>query len=357
MTVKDKIFNEIKHGGPISIERYMDLCLYDQEFGYYSRGETIGKKGDFITAPEISQTFGELLGLWLIQVWSEQAKNRAFNLIELGPGNGTLMQDILRVAKIVPEFISAASVYLIEKSEYLKSIQRERLSIHPINWVASINSTPDLPTFVIANEFLDALPVRQFIKIDGRWHERLVNLDNNNTLSFINLPTNFHKYLSILHYNFPDNNIIEVCDDAVLFIKSLASKIRKNGGSALFIDYGSFGGSGDTLQAVKDHNFIDPLSLPGECDLTTQVNFKNISETAVSNGVRVTNLLSQGDFLRSLGINECARVLAQRMRKKERELHFGSISRLVNKNEMGKLFKVLGITHKNSEALPGLEKL
>ena len=197
MSPREKIFSEIYSKGPITVERYMDLCLYDKEVGYYSSSESIGKLGDFVTSPEISQVVGELLGLWLAETWARQSSRSKFNLVELGPGNGTLMADILRFTRKIKQFSELASVYLVETSKRLKLIQKNHLKKYSINWISSIRDLPALPTFVVANEFLDALPTRQFIRINDEWKERHIDVGPDGNLIFVNLSWYLICFLTI----------------------------------------------------------------------------------------------------------------------------------------------------------------
>ena len=355
MSLKEKIFSEITEKGPITVERYMSLCLYEKHIGYYSSSNPIGESGDFITSPEISQVFGELLGLWFVALWRSIDLRSRFNLVELGPGTGTLMADILRVTGKMSEFSQQASVYLIETSKRLRLTQKKRLKNFPINWVCSLQHLPNRPTFTIANEFLDALPTRQFIRINNKWKERHIDLGPDGNLFFVNLPSSNQRELQFLYGHLPENQILEICDHAKNIVADLSNHIKLNGGVALFIDYGSYGGFGDTLQAITKHSFTDPLNNPGNSDLTTHVNFEAISDTAKSKGLRTTELISQRDFLSALGIRDRSRALSRNMSKSEQRKHFRAVARLIDQNSMGELFKVLAITSRNANPLPVFE--
>ena len=356
MSLKEKIAAEIKKKGAVTIERYMSISLSDPTFGYYtSKLSRIGKTGDFITSPELSQVFGELIGLWLAQTWVDRGQLRPFNLVELGPGNGTLMADVLNIAKHVPNFLEAASLILIEKSEKLKAQQKTALGRFEITWLTNVEDIPDRPTFVIANEFFDALPIRQFVKLDRLWKERCVGLDEKENLVFCHKPAVPNQELQALYPNLPNNVYVETSDSTISIVSSLAKKVAKNQGVILITDYGCLNGVGDTLQAVFHHSFSDPLLYPGEADLTAHVNFSNIAATAEVHGLRSSSLCTQRNFLMSLGILSRASTLEQKMSIQNREMHRNAVNKLIDSDKMGEIFKVMALTSKNSPNLPILD--
>ena len=358
MSLENLIASEILDNGPISIYRFMEQCLYNDQYGYYSaKINTIGAAGDFITSPEISQVFGELIGAWLAQTWVDRGKPRPFNLVELGPGTGTLMKDILRIFETIPNLLNSASIILVETSQTLKMQQVALLKNYSVQWVGSSTEIPEAPTFVIANEFLDALPIRQFKKISGIWNERAVDVSNNGKLNFTYLPSSYNNELQLLYSGAPNNVVLESSDAARSVVSILSEKILRNSGAALFIDYGYFEGFGDTLQAVYNHTQSDPLTNLGKADLTTHVKFSDVYDTARRKGLRPSRLKSQGDFLKGLGIQVRSESLARRMSLAQKKLHFSAIDRLIKYDGMGSLFKVMGFTNKNSTALPILENL
>ena len=317
----------------------------------------IGAAGDFITSPEISQVFGELIGAWLAQTWVDRGKPKPFNLVELGPGTGTLMKDVLRTLDTIPTLLNSVSIFLVETSPSLQIQQKTHLKNYSIQWVRSVIEIPENPIFVIANEFLDALPIRQFKKIGYVWNERVIDVSENGRLNFTYLPSSYNAELQLLYSGVPNDVVIESSDAVQNVISILSEKILRNNGAALFIDYGYFEGFGDTLQAVCNHNYSDPLTNLGQTDLTTQVNFKNIYDTALRKGLRPSSLNSQGDFLKGLGIQLRAESLAQKMTVAQKKLHFSAIDRLIKEDGMGGLFKVMGFTTQNSAPLPILENL
>ena len=356
MSIKNLIVSEINKNGPITVSQFMNHCLYNKKFGYYTtKSQPIGTVGDFITSPEISQVFGELVGLWLVQTWIDRGRPSPFSLIELGPGNGTMMLDILNTTKKISNFIEPASIILVENSDTLKARQKRILrDYHPI-WIDNILDIPEQPLFLIANEFLDALPIRQFKKDNNIWHERYVALSDNHELHFMYAPSDFNKELNVLYRGVPNNTIVETSDITQTILSDLSKKILRNGGVCLFIDYGYFEGVGETLQAVHQHAYAHPLANLGKTDLTAQVNFKNVFNLFKRKGLRATNLENQGNFLLRLGIQQRAEVLAKNLPETKKKLHFDAIDRLIKNDQMGALFKVMGVTNEGTPALPFLE--
>ena len=356
MSIKNLIISDITKNGPITISRFMNHCLYNRNFGYYStKKQAIGAKGDFITSPEISQVFGELVGLWLGQTWVDRGKPSPFSLIELGPGNGTMMLDVLNTTKKIPGFTESASIVLVESSLTLKARQKSLLRDYNPIWIENVLDIPEQPLFLIANEFLDALPIRQFKKNNNIWHERYVALSNNGELHFIYVPSNFENELNILYREVPDDVTVETSDMTKSILSDLSEKILRNGGVSLFIDYGYFNGFGETLQAVHQHAYANPLENLGETDLTAQVNFKSVYNLINKKGLRATNIENQRNFLLNLGLQQRSKVLAKNLSETKKKLHFKAIDRLTNNDQMGALFKVMAFTNEGSPPLPFLE--
>jgi NADH dehydrogenase [ubiquinone] 1 alpha subcomplex assembly factor 7 len=339
----EKIAALIRAHGPITVADYMAMCLADPEHGYYMRREPFGRTGDFITAPEISQIFGELIGLWAVAVWEMMGGPRRFVFAELGPGRGTLMADMLRTAKIKPDFLRAAEVHLVEISPRLREIQRDTLAPAglPVHWHASVDDLPPGPAIVIANEFFDALPIRQFQWLDKRWNERMVGLSKNGGLAFGLMPVEQRPAGVPL----PDGAIIEASPAAKAAMASLAARLKRHGGAALIVDYGAAEpGTGSTLQSVREHKYDDPLAAPGEADVTAHVDFAALARAASGGGAEVRTLMGQGEFLIRLGLVDRANVLGRGKEKKTRDTIALAIERLAAPKAMGTLFKVLAIS-------------
>jgi NADH dehydrogenase [ubiquinone] 1 alpha subcomplex assembly factor 7 len=335
--------------GPISVERYMDLCLRH----YYATRDPFGIEGDFTTAPEISQMFGELLGLWATEVWRLMGAPGAFGLVELGPGRGTLMADLIRAARLVPGFLAAAQVHLVETSPVLRERQRStlgRASPAPV-WHQSIDTLPDRPLIIIANEFFDALPVAQYVATERGWCERMVGSDGKRLVFGL-------RTASTAQPPAPrEGEILEEPCISAAITADLARRIAGPGGVLLAIDYGYLGPAfGDTLQAVRRHGFVDPLENPGEADLTVHVDFSRLARIGEAAGLRVHGPSLQGDFLRALGIESRAAALGRRATPAQNEAITGALRRLTGsgRDEMGGLFKVIALAHPSVASIPGL---
>jgi len=336
--------------GPITVADYMAECLLHPTHGYYTTREPFGAAGDFTTAPEISQMFGEMLGLSLAQGWLDQGAPAAFTLAEIGPGRGTLMADVLRATRAVPGFLTAASVTLIEASPRLRAVQRETLGQHPATWIDSPADLPDAPLFLLANEFFDALPIRQFVRHPEGWQERVVGVVGE-TLAFgLTAPAPFGPLEARLADTEP-GEMVEVCPSAGPVMTELAARIARHGGLALIVDYGNWGSRGDTLQALRGHAFADPLVEPGLADLTAHVDFRALAQAAAV----PHRYLPQGEFLERLGVTARAQALATRLTGAALEAHVAAHRRLTHPSEMGSLFKVLTLHTPGSPAPAGTE--
>ncbi|WP_287012832.1 SAM-dependent methyltransferase [Actibacterium sp.] len=346
----DLLMRRIAATGPVTLADYMAECLLHPAHGYYATRDPFGAGGDFTTAPEISQMFGEMLGLFLAQVWMDQGRPAPFTLAEPGPGRGTLMADILRATAKVPGFHDAARVHLIEASATLREAQRDRLAAHAVTWADSIAALPEAPLFLVANEFFDALPIRQFQRDSAGWREVQVAQDGQRLTFALGAPAP----LSALDHRLADTrpgDVVELCPAAAPMIGEIARRIARHGGTALIIDYGDWRSLGDTLQALKAHLPVDPLSHSGEADLTAHVDFEALARAAT--GVAHTNLTPQGVFLERLGITARAQALAGALSGTALENHIAAHRRLTHPQEMGTLFKTIALSPKGSAPPPG----
>ena len=351
MTLKDDLTARIASNGPITVAAFMAEALLHPTKGYYTTRDPFGAKGDFVTAPEISQMFGELVGLCLAQSWLDQGAPDSFTLAELGPGRGTLMADILRATQTVPGFHQAAEVFLIEASAVLQNVQADTLARHPVTWLSSVEQLPDAPLWLVANEFFDALPIRQFQRAGSGWQERCVGLTDHN-LRFGLTPPSPRTDLAHRLEDTADGDLVETCPSAQTILSTLSARIASHGGAALIIDYGDWRSLGDTLQAIQGHSPVDPLAAPGTADLTAHVDFEAlVTATAPAAHSRVT---PQGVFLERLGITTRAQQLAQKLTGAALEEHIGAHRRLTHPEEMGNLFKVLGVFPATAAPPPGL---
>lgn len=350
--LQDIIKNQIARFGPISIAEYMTLCLLHPEHGYYTTREPLGATGDFTTAPEISQMFGELLGLCLAQSWIDQGQPAPFALVELGPGKGTLMADILRVTKGVPGFHDAAEIWLVEASPSLRRQQGEKLAAHSVHWVDQVSDLPKLPMFLIANEFFDALPVRQYVRAKEGWQEQMIGLDAGKLVFGLAAPMPIDALEDNLSSTKP-GDIVETCSPAQGKMHEIALRLAGYGGVAIIIDYGELGSSGDTFQAVRHHQKTDPLTDPGLSDLTAHVDFAALVRAA--DGIAATGLTAQGVLLERLGIAARAQALAAGLAGEQLENHIAAHHRLTHPSEMGSLFKAIAFHPPDTHPPPGFD--
>ncbi|PWB83830.1 MAG: methyltransferase [Methylocystaceae bacterium] len=354
--LRDEIAAIIAQDGPITLERYMSLALSHPTLGYYMTRDPFGAGGDFITAPEISQMFGELVGLWAQEAWRAAGAPAPAHLIELGPGRGTLMSDVLRVARISPPFFDAIDAHLVETSPVLEAVQRRTLADveTPIGWSADIALAPQGPAIILANEFFDALPARHFVKTARGWSERLVGLDDAGALVF-GVPDHVEQDLKIAA---PEGSIIEVGAIAARLMSEIAARLVAQGGALLVVDYGHTRTTlGETLQAVARHAYVDPLAEPGEADLTTHLDFAALARAATSAGARVQGPVTQGAFLTQLGIAQRAEALQRRATPAQSADIALALERLAGAGDptrnMGELFKAMAVTHPAMPDLPG----
>ena len=348
------IRKQIAANGPMPVSRYMQMCLTHPEHGYYLRRDPLGRDGDFITAPEVSQMFGELIGLWAASVWNAMGMPQEVKFIELGPGRGTMMADALRAVRILPAFHEAISVHLVETSPVLRDRQREKLAEAAyVEWYDSIDDVPEGPAIILANEFFDALPIHQAVKQDTGWHERIIEIDDDVLAYGVAkdpIPR-FEVLLPPLVRAAPNGAIFEWRSDTA--IMTIARRLRDQGGAALIIDYGDWRSRGDTFQALEDHAFADPYAHPGRADLTAHVDFQALAAAAPT--LTASGLTTQGDLLRALGIDARAERLAQSLHGEALKQHFAAHRRLTGAQEMGTLFKALALVAPGAPVPPGFD--
>lgn len=356
MSLKSRLAREIALTGPMSVADYVTRCLHDPEDGYYSARPALGERGDFITAPLISQMFGELLGLWAAETWHRLGAPERVRLVEVGPGDGTLIDDALRAMRLAPDFLAACDLILIEPSAPLRKEQERRLAGADIapRWLSSLNQIEtDAPVILIANEVLDCMPARQFMKTDDGWSERRVGVDEDSGIlwGLSNITGGFEKP----DYAVEPGQIVEISEQQAIFGRDVAVMLAEASGAALLIDYGrDKPGPGDTLQALHRHTKVDPLEHPGATDLTQWADFPRVLEAAVRAGADVTDCKGQGDFLRLLGIEARADRLIQGRPDAEPVIR-RQLERLTADDQMGTLFKVASIFSPRSLTVPGFD--
>jgi NADH dehydrogenase [ubiquinone] 1 alpha subcomplex assembly factor 7 len=334
LTQLGKIIAEIIEAeGPMPIDRYMGLCLGHPKHGYYMKRDPFGEKGDFITAPEISQIFGELIGVWCAAAWRAMGSPESFNLVELGPGRGTLMADILKAAKVMPGFLEAARVHLVETSPALRKLQKEKIDAQ-VTWHDTIATLPSGSTLLVANEFFDAIAIRQFEKRDGTWFERCVG------------PKGLGLMPSVLDATQGrDGDVIEFAPQRAQIAVGIGELLAHFPGAALIIDYGHLQTApGDTLQAVRAHASVSIMDKPGDSDLTSHVDFEALGKALGQGGAKAYPGITQRQFLVSMGIGQRAAILSSKADAITQETIARAVARLTDEKEMGGLFKVLTAT-------------
>ena len=351
----------ISIAGPMPVRHFMSLCLTHAQHGYYMTRDPFGADGDFTTAPEISQMFGELIGLWVALTWRRMGSPNRFRLVEMGPGRGTMMLDAIRASRVMPEFHKALFVHLVETSPVLQRRQRQIISglDVPVAWHESFADIPEGPAIVVANEFLDALPINQVIKKDSAWHERVVDVDADGNFVFSITPDPLAHFAGTLPPNIrdaPDGSIFEWRPND--FMLALASRLVREGGAALLIDYGHVeSGTGDTFQAVRSHRFTNPLNAPGQTDLTAHVDFQALTSDAEIMGARVHGPIKQREFLQRMGIDARAQALKAVLSPEKAAEIDAAHARLTASSAtgMGDLFKVIAISHPELDTLPAFD--
>jgi SAM-dependent MidA family methyltransferase len=352
------IRKQIAATGPMPVSRYMQICLTHPEYGYYLKRDPLGRDGDFTTAPEISQMFGELVGLWAASVWNAMGMPQEVKFIELGPGRGTMMADALRAVRILPAFHEAISVHLVEASPTLRDKQREKLAETAyVEWYDSIDDVPEGPAIILANEFFDALPIHQAVKQDDGWHERVIEVDDDILVYGVarDPMPRFEVLLPPVVRAAPNGAIFEWRPDNQII--AIARRLRDQGGAALIIDYGHLrSDAGDTFQAIARHNYTNPLKNAGLADVTAHVDFQALARAAEDVGARAHGPVEQGAFLNRLGIETRAQALSKNASEDGAKAIAAALKRLTGPSPegMGSLFKVLGVSHPDIETLAAL---
>ena len=343
---------EIELNGPIGVDRFMARALAEPGLGYYARRQPIGRDGDFITAPEISQMFGELIAAWLADLWTRAGRPAPLTILELGPGRGALMADLLRAAERAAGFGSALRPMLLEISPVLRAAQRRALAGREVEWIESISAAPEEPLLIVANEFFDALPVAQYVRVQDAWRERRVGIGPGRGLRFVRGPAGDlpSSGLAAALTDAGDGAVAEWCEAGEALAAEIGRRIDRFGGAALVVDYGyeerelRAAGGGDTLQAVRRHRRADIFERPGETDLTAHVNFTALGRAAAEAGARAWPVLTQGAFLESIGLGARAAALARGRPAAARARIAADRARLAGPDGMGRIFRALALT-------------
>ena len=346
-----KLKKIIQTDGPISISKFMDLALNDKDYGYYQINEPFGVNGDFITSPEISQVFGELIGLWFLSSWRIAGCPKETKLIELGPGRGTLMADILRtVKKVESSFFKTAELHLVECSLSMRNRQALTLKDYDVTWHKNLDSVPQGPSLIIANEFFDALPIDQYLLTNKGWHEKCITFNKDKNIfefTTVSVPNfDIAKFPSET-FDSEANSVFERNRMSEKYADSIGQRIASNGIAALIIDYGYVNSSfGDTLQAVRGHKYQNPLFDIGRSDITAHVDFANLKKILEGHSIMVHGPVSQRKFLTDLGIEQRTMKLIETASEKQSTLLIKGCKRLIAERGMGSLFKVMSVTQK-----------
>ncbi|MDC3068027.1 SAM-dependent methyltransferase [Paracoccaceae bacterium] len=351
MNLETKIKDRIDSYGPLSISKFMEMCLWDNEYGYYISNQIIGKWGDFITSPEISQSFGELLGLWSLSFHYQSVKKKNLFLTELGAGKGTLLKDATRAINKITHGKLPIEITILERSPKLREIQNQVLRNQNLKWINDIKKLPQNPQIIIANEFFDAIPIDQYVKDKQGWREKKICVISDK-LTFTldkNIWTPPDSFLSKV----PQGQTLEYSKETVSIFSKICDHIKNWGGIILVIDYGNDNGLGDTLQAVSNHKFNNILEDVGKNDLSSHVNFGLLRDIAIKKRLFVSPIVNQHQFLLNLGIELRLEKLAKDARTVKSDLETSGIKRIINPEKMGSLFKVFAVSKNNQQGFEG----
>ena len=339
----------------VPLDKFIDYALYDKEIGYYMSHNPFGSKGDFVTAPNISRLFSEIMGIWIITFWQSIGSPKKFNLIELGAGNGEMMKVLIETFRNFPDFLKSCQIIIHKKSKYLIELQKKRINFNNIIWTKDIKKINKLPSIFIANEFFDALPIKQFIKKNQNWFERHVNIKNHNNFEFIDKKFNMKNFEKKIQFNISRNQmIIEYSPDAIKYLKSISNIIKKNNGGLLIIDYGyNETKMKNTLQAISNHKYVNILENIGKADITYNLNFSFIKKLINNIENLNTVMTNQKKFLTNMGILKRAEIISKKETFSKKADIFYRLKRLIHDSEMGNLFKVMLIKNVNNKFKTG----
>jgi len=336
----DKYFPRSKE---IPIDKFIANAMYDKNYGYYSKNTIFGKNGDFITAPSVSSLFSEMLALWLVSLWMHLKKPIVFNVVELGPGNGQMAFDLMRVFRKFPKFLNSCNFFLYEKSESLKKIQKKKLYKQKINWIESFKNIKKGPVFFLGNEFFDAIPIKQYKKVNNVFYEKYIKLEDNSKICTIFKKTSLLTINNLKKFNLLKNqSFIEFPKQGLEELDLIVKTIKRLNGGLLLIDYGFLRQKSiDTLQSLKNHKKNMLFDNVGSADITSLVNFDLLKKYLKKKKLKVNNIVTQEFFLKRMGINERAEILSKKMNFKEKSDLYFRLQRLLNPEQMGKLFKAI----------------
>ena len=340
---------KISNNKHIPFDKFIDIALYHKKTGYYMKKNPFGKDGDFITAPNISILFSEMLAIWCIAFWEHLGCPKKINIIELGAGNGEMMYQMIKVFERFNKFRESSNYFILEKSQFLKKIQKKKLNSHKITWLNSINKLKNGPNIFLANEFFDALPIKQFIKKNNKWYEKSIKKNNINKFEFVNVITNIKNLEKKIEINLSKNQkIIEFSPLTYDYLNIISKKINTFQGGLLIVDYGYLKKKmRDSLQSIYKHKFNNILDNFSKSDITYNLNFFLLKKIVKKLNLKVAGLTSQRNFLTRLGILDRAEILAKNLQFSKKADIYYRIKRLIDRNFMGELFKVMFVTGKN----------
>ena len=340
---------KISNNKHIPFDKFINIALYHKKTGYYMKKNPFGKDGDFITAPNISILFSEMLAIWCLAFWENLGCPKKINIIELGAGNGEMMYQMIKVFERFNKFRESSNYFILEKSQFLKKIQKKKLNSHKIIWLNSINKLKNGPNIFLANEFFDALPIKQFIKKNNKWYEKNIKKNNINKYEFVNVITNIKNLEKKIEINLSKNQkIIEFSPLTYKYLNIISEKINTFQGGLLIVDYGYLKKKmRDSLQSIYKHNFNNVLDNFGKSDITYNLNFFLLKKIVKKLNLKVAGLTNQRNFLTKLGILERAEILAKNLQFSKKADIYYRIKRLIDRNFMGELFKVMFVTGKN----------
>ena len=334
----------------IPLDEYINLALYDKKNGYYMRKNPFGKKGDFITAPNTSRLFSEIISIWILSFWENLGSPKNFNLVELGAGNGEMMKVFIESFKRFPAFNNSCKIYIYEKSPLLIKIQKKILKDKKIVWLSNLKKIKKFPTVFIANEFFDSIAIKQFIKLDNSWFERFVNFKNKSEAFFFDKKVNMNEFEKKIKYKITQNQkFIEYSETGINYLKYISKIIKKNQGGILIIDYGYLDMKmRNTLQAISKHKYSNILKNIGTSDITHNINFNLFKKTIAQLGELENSITTQRKFLIKMGIKERAEIISRNLTFIKKADIFYRLERLINEKQMGNLFKVMFIRNKKN---------
>jgi NADH dehydrogenase [ubiquinone] 1 alpha subcomplex assembly factor 7 len=342
---------KFKKNDLLTLDEFIEISLYNKTFGYYMKNNPFGERGDFITAPNISILFSEMIAIWVIAFWENLNCPKKFNLVELGAGNGEMMSIMVNTFNKFPRFKNSCNINILEKSKLLKKIQKKNINGKEIKWLNNLNELNDFPCIFIANEFFDALPIKQFIKKNNKWNERYVKFASQTEAEYLDIPFDIKKLEKKIKFKISSKqNFIEYSPLSLEYLKNIANKIKLNDGGILIVDYGySDKEMKNTIQAVSKHKYTNILKNIGNSDITYNLNFNLINQIIKTLGSFFQATTTQKEFLMKLGILERAEILSKNITFSKKANMYFRIKRLIDDNQMGSLFKVLFITNKKDK--------